>query len=412
MTSPPAYLTEYLNKLAKDEGFVEHTLHYESGSNHGDGFVAVMVAVTIKGKKTVDADGEDELSLMCKLLPENRARREFFNSYMLFEREVCVYSRFLPMFEKFQNDRNISRSDGFFQYPKCYLAVANAADDHYVIVMENVKVSNYELWDKMKPVDFDTSSIFLQTLGRYHAISIALRDQKPELFKELLDLEDILTAMVELPNITNMMHGAMDKAIEHLTCEDEKNILRKLRDDYKQSIQNLFAPGAAGHLGVLLHGDCWNNNFCFKTDANNKPSEICLFDWQVSCVGSPVLDLSYYLLTSTTKELRVRYTDLIEVYHNSISELLTKLGSDPIKLCPIDELNRQLKQFGVYGVIMAPILLQVIVSDSKNIVDMDSVTADTDNIDMATMDDKSKIVYRDRISDALQDAIKFGWINL
>ncbi len=205
MSSHPAYLTEYLNKIAKDEGFVEYSLHYESGSNHGDGFVAVMVAVTIKGKQMVDVGDEKELSLMCKLLPENKARREFFSSTTLFEREVYVYNDVLPMFDKFQIERNISFSDGFFQYPKCYLAVANATKDHYVIIMKNVKVDHYELWDKMKPVDFDTSSIFLATLGRYHGISLALRDQEPNLFQKLLDLDDIYTHLLEMPNICNTM---------------------------------------------------------------------------------------------------------------------------------------------------------------------------------------------------------------
>lgn len=188
MSSPPQYLIEYLNKIANEEGFVEHTLHYEAGSSHRDVFVAIMVAVTIKGKQMVDLDSEKELSLMCKLLPENKARRDFFSAVLLFEREVCVYNDILPMFQKFQIERNISLDDRFFNYPKCYLAVADAIKDQYVIIMENVKVSGYELWDKLKPVDFETSSIFVATLGRFHGLSIALRDQKPELFQKLVDL--------------------------------------------------------------------------------------------------------------------------------------------------------------------------------------------------------------------------------
>lgn len=268
MTSPPEYLAEYLNKIAKEEGFIEHTLHYESGSNHGDGFMATMVAVTIKGKRMVDLENEKKLSLMCKLLPDNKARREFFNSVIVFEREVVVYNDILPMFNKFQTERNISLKDGFFEYPKCYLAVADATKDHYVIIMENVKVSGYELWDKMKPVDFDTSSIFLATLGRFHGLSFALRDQKPELFQKLLGLNDILSIMVESPNIMTMMTNSMDKAIEHLIREDEINILKKLKEVYKPLIQKLFASNAAGQFGILIHGDCWNNNFCFLSDEN------------------------------------------------------------------------------------------------------------------------------------------------
>lgn len=129
-------------------------------------------------------------------------------------------------------------------------------------------------------------------------------------------------------------------------------------------------------------------------------------------MGSPAIDLSYYLLTSTTKALRERYDDLIKVYHDSLSELITKLGSDPNKLFPFDELKRQLKQFGIYGVIMAPILLQVIVSDPKNIIDMNVIDKDTTDLDFTTFDDTSKNTYRERVSDAIQDAYKFGWIDL
>lgn len=95
-----------------------------------------------------------------------------------------------------------------------------------------------------------------------------------------------------------------------------------------------------------------------------------------------------------------------------MSTLVTQLGSDPAKLFPFDELKNQLKQFGKYGVLMAPILLQVIVSDSKNIVDMNSIDEDTRDLDVATLNDVSKIIYRQRVSDVLQDANKFGWIDL
>lgn len=122
--------------------------------------------------------------------------------------------------------------------------------------------------------------------------------------------------------------------------------------------------------------------------------------------------MSYYLLTSTTKELRVHFDDLIKVYHDALSEIVTKLGSDPQKLFPFDELKNQLKQFGVYGAIMAPILLQVIVADPKNIVDLNVIDENTQDLDFTTFDDSSKIAYRERISDAIQDAKRLGWMNL
>ena len=94
-----------------------------------------------------------------------------------------------------------------------------------------------------------------------------------------------------------------------------------------------------------------------------------------------------------------------------MSELITKLGSDPTKLFPFDELKNQFKLVGIYGALMATILLQVIVSDPKNIADMNEINENTEAFDFATIDNSSETTYTNCVSSALQDAIKFGWIS-
>lgn len=106
--------------------------------------------------------------------------------------------------------------------------------------------------------------------------------------------------------------------------------------------------------------------------------------------------------------MRTRYDELIKIYYDSLSQFVTKLGSDPKKLCPFDELEIQLKRFGLFGVIMAPVILQVLVAD--NITDLETV--DGDRVNLATFSDTSMLTYIDRISDALQDAIRFDWVDL
>lgn len=264
----PVYLTEYLNKIADDQGFVDHTLDFETDSKHGEGFISVIVAVTIKGR-TADTNDEKELHLICKVIPDNEMRRQYFNSTALFEREVFVYNKILPAFEKFQRDRNIALSEGFFHYPKCYLAVADAVADRFVIILGNVKSDGYELWEKMRPVDIDTSSILLTTLGRYHGLSLAFRDQEPELFQEFLNLSLMFNEMAKSSAFVGLMAVSLEKAIENLTREDELNWFKNLRDNFDELVKKkLFSPNVAGQFEVLIHGDCWNNNFCFQKDEN------------------------------------------------------------------------------------------------------------------------------------------------
>lgn len=90
---------------------------------------------------------------------------------------------------------------------------------------------------------------------------------------------------------------------------------------------------------------------------------------------------------------------------------MRKLGSDPNKWFTLDDLIDQMKVVGKYGVILAPSLLQIMVSDPKNIIDMDGITKDSKEVtDFATLDESTAGVFKERLSDVIQDAIRFGWI--
>lgn len=90
---------------------------------------------------------------------------------------------------------------------------------------------------------------------------------------------------------------------------------------------------------------------------------------------------------------------------------MRKLGSDPNKWFTLDDLIDQMKTVGKYGVMMAPSLLQIMVSDAKNIIDMDGITKDSMEItDFATLDAVTSSVYKERLSDVIKDAVRFGWL--
>lgn len=115
-------------------------------------------------------------------------------------------------------------------------------------------------------------------------------------------------------------------------------------------------------------------------------------------------------MTSTNKQVRERYHDLLKVYHSSLSSLMQKLGSDASKWFTLDDLICQLKAVGKFGVIMAPLALQVLVSDPKNIIDMDGVTKGSELTEIATLDEATSNEFKKRLSDVVKDAIRFGWI--
>lgn len=86
------------------------------------------------------------------------------------------------------------------------------------------------------------------------------------------------------------------------------------------------------------------------------------------------------------------------------------MGSDPQKLFTFNDLMGQFQQFGKYGLIFSPILVGVMVSDSGDILDMNSINEESKAAGLATLNEKTKILYKERMSSVIQLAIKKGWV--
>lgn len=146
------------------------------------------------------------------------------------------------------------------------------------------------------------------------------------------------------------------------------------------------------------------------------PQSIVLLDWQLSRVTSPAVDLSYYLLTSTVKSLRDAHLDeFIQIYYTNLADIVRASGSDPDVLFPEVELQRQLKQFGKYGVVMSPMLIPVILAESSDITDLDDFAdamskSKEESGRAVNITGKKEQEFVKRMQDLLADARRYGWL--
>lgn len=266
----PAYLKEQLAIIARNAKFVEYAVHADSGSNHGDGFMAAMIGVTLRGKRNHNGSKINyELPLICKVMPDNVTRRETFSAVVLFEREVYFYKEILPIFIDFLKEKKIHVAEEFSIYPKCFAALTEAKLDQYLIIMENLKTMGYELWDKKIPIDFDTVAYVLTELGKFHAISFAIRDQKKEIFDKMFKLREPFLDMFKGNGLAEtMVSGSVQQTIDLLDNKAEIDVMKNVKENYEFWIKDLLKEDAAGRFGVLNHGDLWNNNMMFSLDPN------------------------------------------------------------------------------------------------------------------------------------------------
>lgn len=264
--SIPKYVEDELDIIAKSQQFLDYTLHVDHGSNHGDGFMATMIGVTIRGQNYHNGIKINcELPLICKLLPDSVDRRESFSADILFEREVYFYKTILPIFIHFLEEKNINVDEEFVMYPKCYVAINNTELDQHLIVMENLKSLGYDLWAKREPLDFEAVSKVLTELGKFHAVSFAMRDQRKEIFDEMFRIRETFFDMFKgNGSAETLVSGAIQQTIDVLDDQQEIDVMQRVKDNYEIWIKEYLNSDAAGRFSVLNHGDLWNNNIMFK----------------------------------------------------------------------------------------------------------------------------------------------------
>lgn len=149
---------------------------------------------------------------------------------------------------------------------------------------------------------------------------------------------------------------------------------------------------------------------------------MAFIDLQIARYASPVLDLTYFLFTSTDKRLRdVHFEDLLQIYHNALSGLIRRCGENPDKLFPYEALKQQLKDFGRFGMVMSMMVLPVISMKPHEIPDIDKTSELFAKHGMNTEDnpelqaimqqfEESAKKSNGRIKDVVIDTIAYGFM--
>lgn len=184
--------------------------------------------------------------------------------------------------------------------------------------------------NRQEPLTFEHISLMMKALGKFHAISFALKDQQPAKFKQLKSLlyEHYWTRS-RFESFEKTYETCFNRMLISLEEENRLDLLEKLKkaatNDYIGRACSLVSTESAEPYAVICHGDLTSFNSMFRKNVQGTPTEIRFFDWQFSRCASPVTDLVIYLLCSSTKNLRDKhYEDFLKIYHGSLSDSLTR----------------------------------------------------------------------------------------
>lgn len=129
---------------------------------------------------------------------------------------------------------------------------------------------------------------------------------------------------------------------------------------------------------------------------------------------SPGVDLVYNLFTSTDSTLRdLEFDNLLNIYYESLSNMVRLLGSDPDELFTFKNLQDELKTCGIYALITGPMVIQISLATSSEMTNLNEVfdkTVDGGTIELTSeLNKEAKNCYEQRLSEMIEDVLKRGY---
>ncbi|KAK4884263.1 hypothetical protein RN001_000534 [Aquatica leii] len=387
-----------VNQFLNDFNINKCKINVTPGTSQGDNYIGLIYKIQIETKSSTTC-------LILKSAQEEEKFRKLCLIPVLFSRETYIYEKVLFEFDRFQKDKGIENP--FLSYVKYFGSKLDPPNE--CILMLDMTNLGYKVLDRKDLLNYNHVISIVKEYGRFHALSLALFDQKPSVFEEISKNVETIYSDFDAANMDPILDMCIAKALQCIDPIVDKSIYEKclrFKEHAFQVVQKIVRSETSGKYSVVCHCDAWINNIPFKysdlTETKN-PSELCFIDWQLAQLGSPVLDLTTFLFLSTNKEFRdIYYDDVIKEYYNSFSGFLKELGSDPEELFPFSVLQEHLKTFSVFAFFRVIQALHLLLSDKENIPDF----KDTDFDDLGFKENET---YNTRMREIMLDFDRLGY---
>ncbi|XP_069183183.1 uncharacterized protein [Procambarus clarkii] len=300
-----------------------------SGTSPGDGFNSELVLLDVEVSVNEGETSRNTiiLHLVAKFSSLNPMIREINKEVKSSLREYLVYAEIIKELNEFQAAK--APEEPCIPIPE--LIYGKCTNKENILLMENIKITGYETYDKYKGLDFDHLKIIIKEIARIHALSHAC--YQPNAFQEKYTC---FPTSQHLLTFKPVMSAVLETAIDFLKSQSDKKDVTERVKECKQSLIEKYtcALPEEDTIKCLIHGDMWINNIMYKykdpqlNGSHQEIEGIKLIDWGNTSWGSPFFDLQYLLHASTTHTIRTTHLEeLLHHYHSTFTRLAAKLGS-------------------------------------------------------------------------------------
>ncbi|CAB0037155.1 unnamed protein product [Trichogramma brassicae] len=396
----------------RNDELVVNNYTYESLLPIGENYGSTMLKVHVVYREHEDADApQKELELVAKMMPPTDFQRSVFDSPYTFRKEAFLYQGLVPAYRQLEREFGVPEAELFDIVPGFYgvrYTLANVEaddggfDEDAVILMENLKVAGYYTCDRKTGMDFAHAKMAISKLAEYHALGLAFRMKKPELFEEARTMTDTIPF-----DFTGGTTAGFDDHILKIICNDSR--MAPYRDRIKQNLDKSKNFGYYNMEAVkpwltITHGDVWGNNMMFKDDEDKNPIDIKFVDFQIAYACSPMKDIPYFLCTSLRIDTFVdHFDDLLDVYHNQLIDSLSRLQCDTAPFAR-EQFDEQLQHDASDQFSRCMLTLKFITMDTaENDIDLNDLKG-------SVVESEANDVFVERLWQAIRVFVEKDWM--
>ncbi|KAH8318866.1 hypothetical protein KR074_008364 [Drosophila pseudoananassae] len=316
---------------------------WTSATKPGDNFASKLLKVDIEAQ--LKDNTKKSFSFIVKVHISHGGVD--FSVFNLFPKEIEVYSKYVPGFEKLYQEAGVPVTFS----PKSFRLNKDIAEEY--LILENLQSSGFKMCDRTQGLDLEHTKSVLKKLAQWHAASLKYKELNgayPPKYDNGIYSEQ------SAPVFKGMFALTAHSCLAHLAKFDgAEEYVHKLSPIFETAVDKLIEDSKINEkeFNVLNHGDSWINNIMFQYDGEGQLKETFLLDHQVTKYGNPAQDLYYFIMSSTQLEIKVdKFDSLINWYHQNLDEhtkLLKYSGFVP----SLKELHTILLEHPAFGVFTA-----------------------------------------------------------
>ncbi|XP_052897388.1 uncharacterized protein LOC128304267 [Anopheles moucheti] len=362
----------------------------------GDNYGSTMLAVTVRTTRTAspaaevieqkeNTDNEDQppvelLHLVAKMRPSSEEFLEIFQIDTTFVKEAAVYLKIVPTLLTLQREQGYDGDDELIDvFCRCYNARVSLdpsvekVDQDGVMLFENLKHAGYVTADRRQGFNREQARYVLQKLALFHAIPIALRYLKPEVFeagihKYLVKID--IDAGLSPETLRQMMdvfrQDILRTGVERGLAERAH---AKINECHRRQAQ-LISDQLTVYC-TMLHNDLWVNNMMIKYDPTGKtPCSLKFVDFQLIQMDSLVRDVIFFIITSVNDpELETQLDGYFEYYFQQLAANMARLQFPNPEHFTLESFREEIDRVAPFELYHIVSMLRVVLARKESIPD-------------------------------------------